>query len=88
MDEYCEWSVTRDANGNIIRIDFVCENPEYWNTLWMISPETVRSLYEQTLNFQVPADQQITITLEDLYLNDPQTGQPVIDPSTGRPVYN
>src|SRR5581483_1753409 len=43
MDEYCEWCVTRDQNGKIIRIDFVCENPEYWNTLWMVSPETVAS---------------------------------------------
>jgi hypothetical protein len=88
MDEYCEWSVTRDENGNITRIDFVCENPEYWNTLWMIDPGTVCSLYEQTLNFQAPADQQIKVNPEDLYLYDPLTGQPVTDPSTGRQAYN
>jgi hypothetical protein len=88
MDEYCEWSVTRDKNGNIVRIDFVCENPEYWNTLWMIDPGTVRSLYEETLNFEVPDNQKITVNLEDLYLYDPKTGQPVIDPSTGRYAYN
>ena len=29
QDEYCEWSVTRDGDGNILRVDFTCENPEY-----------------------------------------------------------
>jgi hypothetical protein len=30
LDEYCEFSVTRDANNKIVRIDFACENPEYF----------------------------------------------------------
>ncbi|POZ51353.1 hypothetical protein [Methylovulum psychrotolerans] len=81
QDEYCEWSVYRDAATNkIIRIDFTCENPEYWNTLWMIDPDQVLALYQQTLG-------KPQIQLADLQLMG-SNGQPVIDPSTGRPVYN
>lgn len=87
LDEYCEWSVTRDGDGKIVRVDFVCENPEYWYTLWQISPARVAALYEATLNQDVPAERQITVTVEDLQLVD-GSGQPVIDPSTGRPAYN
>ena len=88
LDEYCEWSVARDDHGNVLRIDFVCENPEYWYTLWSIDPEAVRAIYESTLNFDVPAARAISVVLDDLYLLDPSSGQPVIDPSTGRPGYN
>jgi hypothetical protein len=87
LDEYCEWSVTRDANKNIVRVDFVCENPEYWYTLWRVSPERVRELYESILNFDVPAARRITVTLDDLYLHD-RIGRVVIDPSTNEPAYN
>ena len=88
LDEYCEWSVTRNAANQIIRVDFVCENPEYWYTLWQIDPEHVAALYQSTLNFGVPAAQQITVAVADLQHVDPATGKPVIDPSTGRPAYN
>src|SRR5918992_4714912 len=30
QDEYCEWSVERDAAGTITRITFTTEAPEYW----------------------------------------------------------
>lgn len=81
QDEYCEWNVRRDpATNKILRIDFTCENPEYWYTLWHVSPETVLALYQQTLG-------QSGITLEDLCLVD-AAGAAVIDPSTGRPAYN
>jgi hypothetical protein len=83
LDEYCEWSAARDANNNLIRIDFACENPEYWTTLW----ERVRELYEQTLNFGAPAGQFVSVQLSDLQLFD-GNGQPVIDPQTGKPAYN
>lgn len=80
QDEYCEWAVTRDQNNNIVRVDFTCENPEYWHTLWSVSPERVAQLYQQTLG-------KPQIQLSDLYLYD-VAGHPVIDPSTGRPAYN
>lgn len=88
QDEYCEWSVARDADNKIVRIDFACENPEYWNTLWSISPERVAELYTQTLNAGAPVERQITVSVEDLLLMNPETNTPVIDPSTGRPGYN
>jgi hypothetical protein len=88
LDEYCEWSVLRDTNDKIVRVDFTCENPEYWYTLWRFSPETAAQVYEQTLNAGAPTDRQISVTVEDLALLDPSTGQPVIDPSTGQPAYN
>lgn len=81
QDEYCEWSVTRDpVSGKITRIDFTCENPEYWNTLWMIDPNQVLALYRETLG-------KPQIQLEDLQLMD-NNGQPVFDPSTAHPAYN
>ena len=68
MDEYCEWSVTRNSDDKITRVDFACENPEYWYTLWSISPERVAQLYQATLNAGAPAEEQITVTVEDLAL--------------------
>ncbi|WP_315823328.1 hypothetical protein [Paraflavitalea speifideaquila] len=79
QDEYCEWSVTRNANKEITRIDFTCENPEYWNTLWMVSPDKVLAIYKQTLG-------NPNIKMEDLQLT--YQGNVVNDPGTGRPAYN
>lgn len=87
LDEYCEWSAARDAAGNLVRIDFACENPEYWNTLWKVSPDQVRQIYDETLNWDAPQERQVAVALEDLQLLDGQ-GNPVIDPETGRPAYN
>jgi len=75
QDEYCEWAVTRNANNQITRIDFTCENPEYWNSLWLIDPAKVVSLYQSILN-------KPQITLADLSL------QGAVNPATGGPVYN
>lgn len=81
QDEYCEWSVVRDpTTQKILRIDFTCENPEYWNSVWMVDPQRVCDLYRSTLG-------KPQIELADLYLCD-ASGQPIIDPSTGRPAYN
>lgn len=89
QDEYCEWSVVRAADsGKITRIDFTCENPEYWNTLWMVDPQKVADLYSATLSFGLPAGAGVTVPVSDLYLTDPSTGQIVVDPSTARPAYN
>jgi hypothetical protein len=87
LDEYSEWAVTRDQNDNILRVDFCCENPEYWYSLWMVSQDRVIELYNEILNYQVPADRMITVTLDDLVLRD-SGGNPVIDPGTGLAAYN
>jgi hypothetical protein len=75
QDEYCEWAVTRNSQNKITRIDFTCENPEYWNSLWLIDPNKVLTLYKSILN-------KPQITLEDLSL--PGAANPV----TGGPIYN
>ena len=33
QDEYCEWRVTRDADGGIRRVTFSSEPPEYWQAM-------------------------------------------------------
>ncbi|WP_343670798.1 hypothetical protein [Chitinophaga sp.] len=80
QDEYCEWAVIRNANNKITRIDFTCENPEYFYSLWQIDPDRVAEIYSNTLDK--------TVRKEDLYLTDPNTKQVIIDPSTGLPAYN
>ncbi len=84
QDEYCEWSieyaVQPDGTKKIARIDYTCENPEYFNSVWMIDPNKVLEIYRTTLD-------KPQIMLEDLVLRD-AAGNPVIDPSTGRPAYN
>jgi len=90
QDEYCEWSVTRNSAGKITRVDFVCENPEYWYSLWRIDPIVAAQKYQEALNFGLPPNSpnMVSVKVEDLQLVDPSTGKPVIDPSTGNPAYN
>lgn len=78
QDEYCEWISTLDSAGRITQVDFTCENPEYWFTLWRVSPETVLSLYRELVSPDVQ--------LEELFLLD-KNGNPVIDRATGFPAY-
>ena len=76
QDEYCEWAVTRNTAGKITRIDFTCENPEYWNSLWLIDPDKVLELYQTILD-------KPQITLADLSvpgITNPLTNQPVYNP--------
>jgi hypothetical protein len=72
QDEYCEWIATRDANGKISRVDFTCENRDYWSSLWQISPSRVLELYQQLVSPDVK--------LEDLYQTDHATGHRVYQP--------
>ena len=86
LDEYCEWSITLDANGNMRSVMFTCENPAYYLTMWRIDPKAVLGLYRTYID---PA-----VQLEDLYLRYPidqptgKQGEPVIDPTTGLPAYD
>jgi hypothetical protein len=48
QDEYCEWSVIRDAQtGKIVKVTFTSEGPEYWQFLAAINPEKIVELYRQ-----------------------------------------
>lgn len=78
LDEYCELAMRRDSGGKLDRIDFTCENPEYWYTLWRVDRERVLEIYQEIVG---PA-----VKMEDLELRP--GGRPVIDPSTGEPAYD
>ena len=79
QDEYAEWSVTRNDEGQIIKIAFTSETREYWYALWDVAPQVVLRLYKQLVSEKVQ--------LEDLYLRD-SAGNPIIDPQTGKPAYD
>jgi hypothetical protein len=50
QDEYCEWRVTRNAEGKITSVVFVAETPEYWERLWAADPARVVELYQELVD--------------------------------------
>lgn len=56
QDEYCEWSVERDANGKLIAVTFTSETPDYYRQLFMDDPERVRELYSGFAGSDVPLE--------------------------------
>lgn len=79
LDEYSEFAVQRDSAGEIRRIHFTCENPEYWFSLWRVDPQRVADLYNQVLG--------VNVSVVDLALRD-SGGKVIVDSVTGQPVYN
>lgn len=55
QDEYCEWSVTR-SDGQIARVTFTCEGPEYWDYLAAKDFNRVVQLYRDHVDPQVQPD--------------------------------
>jgi len=49
QDEYLEWHVTRDTTPakKIVRVEFTCEGPEYWQFLAKNAPDKVVALYQK-----------------------------------------
>ena len=49
QDEYLEWHVTRDNTPakKIVRVEFTCEGPEYWQFLAQKAPDKVVALYKK-----------------------------------------
>lgn len=47
QDEYCEWSVSRNAQNKITSVTFTCEGPEYWKFLGQTNPDKVVELYKR-----------------------------------------
>ncbi|KAF7539838.1 hypothetical protein G7Z17_g12338 [Cylindrodendrum hubeiense] len=45
QDEYLEWSVKKNGDGNIETVTFTCEGPEYWEFLAKNEPDKLNSLY-------------------------------------------
>lgn len=62
QDEYCEWSVERNASGKITRVTFTCEGPEYWVLLATRQPDTVLALYQQHVHPSVKHSDLFTAT--------------------------
>ncbi len=82
LNEYCEWAVTRDQQGQILNINFICENPEHCYTLWKISPQKVANLYNELLgkgNSITVADFQLQDSSRDI-INDPFTDESAYNP--------
>ena len=62
QDEYLEWFVARDpASQKIVRIDFTCEGPEYWQFLAENEPDQLVALYQR----HVAADAKAADLLHD-----------------------
>jgi len=47
QDEYCEWHVTRNAAGKIVKVEFTSEGPEYWSFLFDRDPDKVLAHYHK-----------------------------------------
>ena len=50
QDEYCEWTVTRNAARKITRVTFTTEVPEYWEHLFETAPAQVLKLYRKLVD--------------------------------------
>jgi hypothetical protein len=56
QDEYCEWSVARDADGKIERVTFTCEVPDYFDILLETDESLLLDLYGRMSGQTVPID--------------------------------
>lgn len=56
QEEYCEWSVKKDANGKIREISFTCEDRDYWAYLWAQDRSKVLDLYRKHISASVELD--------------------------------
>jgi len=73
QDEYCEWSIKRDANGKMLRIVFCNEGPEYFEYLAKKQPDTLLEVYRHH-------NPGFDIKLEDLFIMDQSGSEPVYNP--------
>lgn len=54
QDEYLEWFTTK-IDDKIIKIDFTCEGPEYFQHMWQYEPNVLLQLYHQYISKEVKA---------------------------------
>lgn len=50
QDEYCEWAVERNGAGQITRVTFTSEVPEYWDDVAERDPNRLLSLYHDLVS--------------------------------------
>jgi hypothetical protein len=60
QDEYLEWFVTQDNKGKIVRIDFTCEGPEYWEFLATHESDVLLALYQSHVSADVKLSDLLT----------------------------
>ncbi len=56
-DEYCEWSVQRDADAKLRSVTFTSEVPEYWEYLYVADRVRLLELYSQFHGRDVSLDE-------------------------------
>lgn len=76
QDEYLEWHVTRDATPakKILRVEFTCEGPEYWQFLAQKAQAKVVALYQKHVSPSVVKADLFTATNVYKPLNKWNTG--------------
>jgi hypothetical protein len=57
QDEYFEWFVHYNSSGKMIRIDFTCEGPEYFESLFELEEDVCVDLYRKYVNPSVTAEE-------------------------------
>lgn len=77
QEEYCEWRVTRRADGKITKVVFATETPEYWEHLWVADRARVVALYRALVS---PA----VVEADLLITTPPAAWTPVITDGTGQ----
>jgi hypothetical protein len=53
QEEYCEWEVTRGADGKVVRITFTTETEDYYKFLWDHKRDKLLELYQKHVNAAV-----------------------------------
>jgi len=56
QDEYCEWSVARNAEGKLTRVTFTTEVPEFWEHVAEDDSDKLLSVYRELVNPEVALD--------------------------------
>ena len=92
QDEYLEWSVSRDGDGNIINAEFTCEGPEVSSHFHLFMPVS----YLMALQYwQVFASYQRDDFLKKVREINPDRASEmgdddffIVDPKTKAQVYN
>jgi hypothetical protein len=56
QDEYCEWAVTRDADGTILRVTFTTETPDYFREVLAHDEAVGLQIYSSVAGRPVDAD--------------------------------
>lgn len=55
MDEYLEWFVHFDGNGDIVAVDFTTETRKYWETLYAMDKDLAARTYSGILGIKITA---------------------------------